>query len=160
MAALASGAAFANSMLAAAADDGISRTAESIHQEVAIAAAPGRIYAALTDAAQFTRMTALSGMKDVRPAEIARAEGGAFSLFGGVIIGRHVEMVPGRRIVQAWRETAWDPGVYSLVKFDLRAQGGGTLIVFDHTGFPNGAADHLAIGWAEHYWNPLKKLLA
>jgi uncharacterized protein YndB with AHSA1/START domain len=159
IATLAAGAGFSNLTLSAAADDGISKTAESIHQEVAIAAAPGRIYAALTDAAQFTRMTALSGMQGVRPAQIARAEGGIFSLFGGVIIGRHVEMVPGRRLVQAWRETVWAPGVYSLVKFDFRAQGGGTMIVFDHTGFPNGAAEHLAIGWGEHYWDPLKKLL-
>src|SRR5882757_5433751 len=96
IAALAAGAGFTDARLSAAGDDGISKTAESIHQEVAIAAAPGRIYSALTDAAQFTRMTALSGMQGIRPAEIARAEGGAFSLFGGVIIGRHVEMVPGR----------------------------------------------------------------
>ena len=139
--------------------DGLSKDAELIHQEIAIAAAPSRIYAALTSAAQFTRMMALSGMRDARPAEIARAEGGAFSLFGGVIVGRHVELVPDRRIVQAWRETTWDPGVYSLVTFDLRARGGGTLIVFDQTGFPKGAGEHLSIGWGEHYWEPLKKLV-
>jgi activator of HSP90 ATPase len=160
MAALAPGAALANSRLAAGVDDGISKTAESIHQEVAIGAPPPRIYAALTDAAQFTQVTALGGMKDVRPAEIGRAEGAAFSLFGGVIVGRQVEIVQDRRIVQAWRETIWDPGVYSLVKFDLRPRAGGTLIVFDHTGFPLGAAAHLAPGWAEHYWEPLKKFLA
>ena len=140
--------------------DGISRTAESIHQEVPIAAAPQRIYSALLDAAQFTRMTVLSGMKDARPATIDRNEGGAFSLFDGVIVGRHVELVPNRRIVQAWRESNWDPGVYSLVKFDLKPQGAGTLIVFDHTGFPMGAAAHLSIGWGEHYWEPLKRLLS
>jgi uncharacterized protein YndB with AHSA1/START domain len=158
--ALASGAALANERLAAGADDGISNTAESIHQEVAIAAAPKRVYAALTDAAQFTKVTGLGGMTGVQPAEIGRAEGQSFSLFGGVIIGRHVELVPDRRIVQAWRETSWEPGVYSLVKFDLRPQAGGTLIVFDHTGFPMGAAAHLAPGWGEHYWGPLKKFLA
>jgi hypothetical protein len=95
-----------------------------------------------------------------RPAEIGPAEGQPFSLFGGVIIGWHVELVPDRRIVQAWRETSWEPGVYSLVRFDLRPQAGGTLIVFDHTGFPMGAAAHLAPGWGEHYWEPLKKFLA
>jgi len=160
MATLASGAALATSRLAARTDDGISKTAESIHQEVPIASSPQRVYSALTQAAHFTRMTVLSGMKDVPPATIGRAEGGAFSLFGGVIIGRHVELVPNRRIVQAWRETSWGPGVYSLVKFDLRPQSAGTLIVFDHTGFPTGAAAHLSVGWGEHYWEPLKLLLA
>lgn len=160
MTGLASGFALATSRLAASRDDGISRTAESIHQEVSIAASPQRIYSALTDAAQFTRMTALGGMKDARPAVISRDEGGGFSLFGGVIIGRQLELVPNRRIVQAWRETNWDPGAYSLVKFDLRPQGAGTLIVFDHTGFPMGAAAHLSVGWGEHYWEPLKLLLS
>ena len=158
MAAFASGVALASSKLAAA--DDISRTAEAIHQEVPIAAAPQRIYSALLDAAQFTRMTGLSGMKDARPATIGRGEGGAFSLFDGVIVGRHVELVPNRRIVQAWRESNWDAGVYSLVKFELKPDGAGTLIVFDHTGFPKGAADHLSVGWGEHYWEPLKRLLS
>jgi hypothetical protein len=90
-------------------------------------------------------MTALSGMKDVRPAAIDRREGGAFSLFGGVLIGRHVELVANQRFVQAWRETKWDPGVCSLVKFNLVPQGAGTLIVFDHTAFPMGAAAHAPI---------------
>jgi activator of HSP90 ATPase len=159
MATLASGATLATSRLAARTDDGISKTAESIHQEVPIASSPQRVYSALTQAAHFTKMTVLSGM-NVPPATIGRDEGGAFSLFGGVIIGRHVELVPNRRIVQAWRETSWDPGVYSLVKFDLRPQSAGTLIVFDHTGFPTGAAAHLSVGWGEHYWEPLKLLLA
>lgn len=150
----------ASSRLRASQSNGLSRTAESIHQEVRIAAPPEQIYSALLDAQQFTKMTALGGMKDAKPAEISRGEGGAFSLFGGVIVGRHVELVPNRRIVQAWRETNWDPGVYSLVRFDFRAQGTGTLIVFDHTGFPMGAGDHLSIGWSEHYWEPLKRLLS
>ena len=160
MATLASGVALASSRLAASGDDGISRTAESIHQDVPIAASPQRIYSALTDAAQFTEMTALGGMKNARPAAIDRDEGGAFSLFGGAIVGRHLELVPDRRLVQAWRETSWDPGVYSIVKFDLRPKGAGTLIVFDHTGFPTGAAAHLSVGWGEHYWEPLKLLLS
>ena len=144
---------------AASTDTGISTSAEAIHQEIVVAASPARIYAALTDAAQFTKLTALGGMTGVRPAEIGRVEGSPFSLFGGVIVGRHIELVRDRRIVQAWRETIWDPGVYSVVKFDLRAQAGGTLIVFDHTGFPKGAAAHLAVGWGEHYWEPLRKFL-
>src|SRR5271157_3126263 len=43
----------------AASDDGISRTAEAIHQEVVFKAAPKRIYDALTDASQFQKMELL-----------------------------------------------------------------------------------------------------
>jgi len=150
----------------AQAEGEISHTAEAIHQEPVIKAGPKRVYEALTETAQFDKVIELSGvMKSMqnlgnKPTQISREVGGAFTLFGGYVTGRHVELVPGQRIVQAWRAGSWDPGVYSIAKFELVEQGSGTKIVFDHTGFPKGAAEHLASGWKEHYWEPLAKLLA
>jgi activator of HSP90 ATPase len=143
----------------------ISHTAESIHQEPVINASPKRVYEALLDAKQFDQVVQLSGaMKSMRlgdkPTEISREVGGAFALFGGYITGRHVELLPGQRIVQAWRTGSWDLGVYSIARFELVEQAPATRIVFDHTGFPIGAAGTLASGWKEHYWEPLNKLLA
>jgi activator of HSP90 ATPase len=94
------------------------------------------------------------------PAEISRDVGGAFSIFGGYISGRHIEMVPGDRLVQAWRTGEWKPGVYSIAKFELVEQDSGTKLVFDHTGFPEGKGQHLAEGWKVNYWEPLGKFLA
>ena len=62
--------------------------------------------------------------------------------------------------MQAWRVVDWDPGVYSIAKFKLIEQGAGTKLVFDHTGFPKGQAEHLAEGWKSHYWDSLEKFLA
>ncbi len=152
----------------AAADDGISRTAESIHQEPIFKASRKRVYEALTNAKQFDKVIQLSGVMQSmhlgdKPAEISREVGGAFTLFGGYVTGRHVELVQNERIVQAWRAGSWPPGVYSIAKFELVEQGSGTesgtKIVFDHTGFPKGEAEHLASGWEAHYWEPLAKLL-
>jgi activator of HSP90 ATPase len=143
----------------------ISRNEESIHQEVAFKASRKRVYEALTDGKQFNKVTELSGaMKSgmplgTAPTEISREVGGAFTLFGGYITGRHIELVPNERIVQAWRVGNWDPGVYSIAKFELAEQGTGTKIVFDHTGFPTGQAEHLAAGWKANYWEPLEKFL-
>jgi activator of HSP90 ATPase len=125
----------------------------SLHHETNFKASPQRIYEALLDSKQFT---AFSGM----PAEIDPKAGGAFSLFSGMIVGRNIELVSNERIVQAWRPTHWDPGVYSIAKFVLKPQGAETMIVFDHTGFPEGEYDHLDWGWHNHYWDPLKKHLA
>jgi uncharacterized protein YndB with AHSA1/START domain len=149
----------------AGAEEEISRTAESIHQEAVFKASRKRVYEALTDTEQFDKVIQLSGvMKSMhlgsKPTEISREVGGAFRLFGGHITGRHVELVPNDRIVQAWRTGGWDPGVYSIAKFELMEQGSGTKIVFDHTGFPKGEAEVLASGWKAHYWEPLEKLLA
>jgi activator of HSP90 ATPase len=124
----------------------------SLHQEVELKAGPQRIYEILLDSKQFA---AFIGM----PATIDSAAGGAFSMFGGMIVGRNVELIAHQRIVQAWRPTHWDPGVYSVVKFELKPQGNGTLLVLDHTGFPEGEYDSLFKGWGLRYWDPLKKYL-
>ena len=137
--------------------DGISHTCESIHQEVVFKAARKRVYEALTQEKQFRQVTDFI-MKDAS-AEISPDVGGSFSIFGGVILGRHVELVPYERIVQAWREKDWPAGIYSIVSFQLNEQGAETKLVFDHTGFPQGAAAHLAPGWWSHYWEPLQKYL-
>jgi len=149
----------------AGAEEEISHTAESIHQQPVFKASRKRIYEALTDAKQFDKVIQLSGVMQAmhlpdKPAEISREVGGSFALFGGYITGRHVELVPNERIVQAWRTGGWPPGVYSIARFDLVEQGSGTKIVFDHTGFPKGDAESLASGWKAHYWEPLAKLLA
>ena len=93
-------------------------------------------------------------------AAIDPVPGGAFSMFGGLIAGRNIELVEDRRIVQAWRPTHWDPGVYSIVHFEFKALGANSTLIFDHTGFPAGDYDHLDSGWHEHYWDPLKKFFA
>ena len=146
-------------------EDGISHTSDAIHQEPVFTASRKRVYDALTDAKQFDKVIQLSGVMQAmhlpdKPAEISREAGGAFKLFGGYITGRQVELVPNERIVQAWRAGGWNPGIYSIAKFELVEQGSGTKIIFDHTGFPQGKAEVLASGWKAHYWEPLEKLLA
>jgi activator of HSP90 ATPase len=125
----------------------------SLHYEADFSAGAGRIYGLLLDPAQFAAMTG-------RAAVIDAAEGGAFSMFGGLIVGRNVELVPNRRIVQAWRPTHWESGVYSIVRFEFSEQGTGTRMALDHTGFPPEEAESLDSGWKGHYLNPMAKFLA
>jgi activator of HSP90 ATPase len=122
----------------------------TIHQEIEFDASPQRLYEALLDSKQFTEFSG-------RPAEISREVGGAFSLFKGHIVGRNLELVPNQRIVQAYRVVTWPEGAYSIVRFELKPQGSGMHVVFDHIGFPEGLHDHLAEGWEENYWSLLKK---
>jgi activator of HSP90 ATPase len=124
-----------------------------IHQEISFPASPDRVYSALTDSRQFGE---LSGA----PAEISPTAGGPFSLFGGAVTGRNVELQPGKRVIQAWRAGDWEDGAYSIVHFELSAAGSGTRLVFDHTGFPEGEEEHLAAGWHTNYWDPMQKYFA
>jgi activator of HSP90 ATPase len=124
---------------------------DRIHQQQTVGASPQAIYDALTTTATFCEMTGA-------PAAIDPAEGGEFSLFGGMISGRNIECRPGRRLVQAWRARDWDEGVYSVVRFELHAHGDQTRVVLDHAGYPDGAGEHLDQGWQPNYWAPLTRL--
>jgi activator of HSP90 ATPase len=151
---------------AAGKSNGLTHTAEAIHDEVMFDAPRSRVYAALTDAKQFDAVTRLSdAMKMVTapnaPATAISTEvGGAFTLFGGYITGLQVELVRDQRLVQVWRAASWGPGDFSVVRFLLTDAGAGTQLIFDHRGFPPGRGAVLASGWFGHYWEPLKKFLA
>jgi activator of HSP90 ATPase len=150
---------------APAEDLGISSANKAIHQEVTFRASALQVYHALTDPRRFDKVVLASGALQamglpITPCEISGELGGAFSLFGGYITGRHVEMSPGVRLVQAWRADSWAPHIYSIVRFELSERPEGARLSFDHTGFPDDEAVSLATGWRKHYWEPLAKVLA
>lgn len=123
-----------------------------IHQEITFSATPDQVYRALMDSTEHSAFTDA-------PAEVSADEGGACSWYGGVITGRNIELIPGKRIVQVWRAKNWDEGVYSVVKYELVADGKKTQVVLDHTGHPDGTGEHLASGWHDRYWKPLEAYL-
>lgn len=150
----------------AAATPGLSHDSEAIRQEVTLDAAPQRVYQALTSTKDFDRITRLSDgavlldAAGAKPTSISTEVGGPFTLFGGHITGRHLEMLPGERLVQAWRAANWKAGGFSIAAFFLTAEGGKTRLNLEHRGFPDGNGASLAPGWHSHYWEPLAKFLA
>ena len=132
----------------------------SIHQEVVFPTSPERIYELLTDGEKFAAATG-------RPAELQAREGATFSLFGGFVEGRQLELIPGHRVVQAWRGKDWVPGLYSLVRFTISPESQGTKLTVDHEGYPDGQSplyptwhEHLATNWPVFYFEPFTKHLS
>lgn len=125
----------------------------AIKQSITLNATPENVYQALASASQFAEFTGT-------PADISQEEGGAFSCFGGQITGRQIELLPNKRIVQAWRAGPWPDGVYSIVKFDISQSADSTTVDLEHTGFPEGGEEHLEGGWHKMYWEPLKSYFA
>lgn len=124
----------------------------ALHLEVTYQANAEQVYEALLDERQFA---AFSGAD----ARIDRRDGGEFSLVGGRVTGRNVELVPNTRIVQAWHVVPWAAGVYSIVKFDFHPLAEGTRLALDHSGFaPEDLAAREA-GWFRVYFDPLRKYL-
>jgi uncharacterized protein YndB with AHSA1/START domain len=132
----------------------------AIHQEVSFKASPERVYQLLTDAGEFAAATE-------KPADIETGDGGKFSIFGGYIQGRYIELVPGHRVVQAWRGVDWSPGIFSIVRFSLIPEGSGTRLVLDHDAYPEGKSpqypswhEHLSANWPVFYFEPFAKYFA
>jgi uncharacterized protein YndB with AHSA1/START domain len=133
-------------------------TETSIHRESIVAAPPERVYELLTDTSLFSSATG-------QPAELTDREGDRFSIFSGRVEGRQVELVAGRRLVQAWRfgpahPSPWDPGVYSTLRFELEAADVGTHLVIDHTGIPEEWTEHISSGYPAFYEEPIATFFA
>lgn len=126
---------------------------EPIKQKVSFPATPDQVYSAYMDADSHAAFTG-------RPAKISNDQGADFSVHGGMVLGRNIELVTGRRIVQAWRSGEWEEGVYSVVRIELREDGGGTELVLHHDAFPEGAREHLDKGWNQMYWEPMRAYLS
>ncbi len=84
----------------------------TIKQTIIIKSSSENVYNAIMSAKEFAEVTGA-------PADIAKDEGGAFSCFGGQVVGRHIELIPNQRIVQGWRVGPWAESVYSIVRFDI-----------------------------------------
>jgi uncharacterized protein YndB with AHSA1/START domain len=126
---------------------------KNIRQSVTIKAAPNRVYGALIGEKRHAKFTG-------EPASISRKVGGAFTCYGGHLSGINLELVPSRRIVQAWRAKGWPKGTYSVVSFALAGKAGGrTRISLTHVGVPASSARKINAGWRTFYWKPLKAYL-
>jgi activator of HSP90 ATPase len=146
--------------------EGLSHSAAAIHQETDYPSSCARVYRALTRTSEFDALTRLSDAATLLTAPGAKATmisdevGAPFTLFGGYITGRNLEVVRNQRLVQAWRAGSWDPGEYSVVRFELQSHGSHCTVAPDQRGFPDKQGSSLAYGWRVHYWEPLGKLLS
>ena len=121
----------------------------AFQQETIFAASMDRLFQVLTSEDEFSKATGAMASIDAQ-------SGGAFSCFNDQIVGRFLEVVPNKRIVQAWRVAAWPQGVFSIVRFDLAGEDGETKLTLHHAAYPEDAEAHLQSGWVKMYWEPIK----
>lgn len=126
----------------------------SFKQEVIIYATPEKVYNTLVDPdehAAFTGGEALYTDSSTRD----------FSIYDGYIVGRNLELIPGKKIRQTWQaaEPGWPEDHYSEVIYELEPHAEGTLLKFTHNDVPVAHADDIYQGWYDHYWEPLNEYL-
>ena len=79
---------------------------KTIKQRVKFKADPATVYDLLADSRKHSAFTG-------RQATISTKIGGTFSIGESDVTGINVDLVPGRRIVQAWRHRRFPEGIFS-----------------------------------------------
>jgi activator of HSP90 ATPase len=122
----------------------------TIKQKVLIPAAPEEVYAAFTDS---KKHSAFTGSKATGKPIV----GGKFTAWDGYILGKHLELEKGKRIVQEWTTTEWpEDSPPSRIELVLKKADGDTEITFTQTGVPADQAKEIETGWVDFYWEPLR----
>lgn len=90
------------------------------------------------------------------PATASNEVGGDFTVHGGDINGKNLELVPGKLIRQSWRaQQSTDSDLDSELEITLEPEGTGTRLTLKHTNLM-GNGTHYKTGWVEHYFEPMK----
>jgi len=125
---------------------------KTIKHKVRFKVPPETIYELLADSRRRTKIT---GQKAVMSDKV----GGKFSTDAGQVTGVNVDLVPGRRLVQAWRRKDFPEGIYSMAAITLApTPNGGTELVLTHRGVPKHLLDQVEDYWRLVYWSPMRVL--
>jgi uncharacterized protein YndB with AHSA1/START domain len=126
---------------------------KTIKQRVKFKADPATVYELLADSRKHSAITGL-------PATISTKIGGTFSIGESDVTGINVDLVPGRRIVQAWRHRKFPEGIFSMAAVTLKPTAdGGTELVLTHRGVPKDLIPETEQAWRDQYWQRIKAYL-
>jgi uncharacterized protein YndB with AHSA1/START domain len=112
-----------------------------------IPASPDEVYLALTHSGTLHLWT---GDK----VEMSTEPGSEFSLWDGSIVGKNLEFVPGKKIVQEWYFGEQEEK--SIVTMILHPDKKGTSVELRHSNIPDGEYEDIVDGWNTVYFGDLR----
>lgn len=77
-----------------------------------------------------------------------------FSLWDGSILGRNIEFIEGKKIVQQWY--FGDQPEESIVTIKLHQDKNGTSVELKHTNIPDEDYEEIVDGWNDNYFGSLQ----
>lgn len=114
-----------------------------------INATPEEIYIALTNPFTISLWTS-------EPAVMSTEPGTEFSMLSGNIVGKNLEFITNKKIVQQWY-FGEEEGEPSIVTIKLHDHKEGTSVELNHTNIPDAAYDDIIAGWDEVYFGNLNE---
>ena len=85
------------------------------------------------------------------PAQMETTAGSDFSLFGGQVTGKTLEVVNGKKLVQQWPSN-------TKVTIALSANGDATTVDLLHENIPEDEVEKFTQGWNEFYFGRMEKM--
>ena len=127
---------------------------KSIRQTVTFKASPEKIYDLIMDEKKHAEFTGSKATLSTKPK-------GEFSVFDGYCKGYNIELVRGKKIVQAWHfeEDGWPENHFSICNFEFEKVGDKTKLRFIQSEVPVHKVESLKEGWKQFYWDAIKKYL-
>src|SRR4051812_16744511 len=127
---------------------------EKIQVSAVVPASPNDIYAAWLDG---KKHAAFTGGGATAKAKV----GTRHTAWDNYIHGWTLELKPGKRILQSWRTTEFNPeDPDSLLEVKLAKAKGGTQITIVHSDIPDGQGAQYEQGWQDHYFEPMAAYFA
>lgn len=123
---------------------------KTINQTYLIKAPVEKVWQALTESSIIAKWGG-------GPARMNDKVGTKFSLWGGDIHGKNIEVVKNKQLVQEWFGGEWRNA--SKVTFTLTEKDGNTEVNLLHEDIPDGEVKDIAEGWNIYYLGPMKELL-
>lgn len=81
-----------------------------------------------------------------------------FTAWDGYISGSNTELVPNKKIVQAWRTSEFpDDALDSTLTIELVPTHSGTELRLTHKNTPKDQEANYRKGWQEHYFEPMQR---
>lgn len=127
---------------------------KTIRQTINFKAKPLEVYEILMDEKKHAEIT----NSEVK---MSRKVKGKFSTFGGYCNGYNIELVEGKKIIQAWHfdENEWPEEHFSICTFLFDKTPTGTKLIFSQKGVPVNKYEDIKNGWHEYYWIPIKQFI-
>jgi activator of HSP90 ATPase len=107
---------------------------------------PDEVYIALTNPNSIRLWTG-------EAAEMSTEQGSEFSMWDGSIVGKNIEFVNGKKIVQQWYFD--EQPEESIVTILLHPHKQGTSVELRHTNIPDSEYDNFVEGWNDTYFAAL-----
>lgn len=122
-----------------------------IEAKIFFRASPIEVYELLMDSHLHAELTE-------SPAKISRRVDGFFRIFDGYCHGYNIELVEGKKIVQAWHfdEEDWPESHFTICQFEFEPAEGGCTMTFKQTEVPDFSEKALRKGWQKFYWEPMQ----